>query len=129
MEKWQSKGISNSIYSSGSVFAQKLLFSYVKDNTSSDANSSLDKKALVHQWWDTLNAGPKMESYSYEKIAKGLDKDVKNVLFFSDNVKEIQAATEAGMQAIVVERPGNSPLKDEDRTVYQVITSLDQVGL
>lgn len=129
MEKWQAKGISDSIYSSGSVFAQKLLFSYVKKDDSSDSNASVDMKALVHDWFDTVNAGPKMERGSYEKIAKALGKDVEKVLFFSDNVKEIQAATEAGMQAVVVERPGNSPLKDQDRTVYQVITSLDQVTL
>ena len=124
LQKWHEKGLGLSIYSSGSVFAQKLLFGHVKDG-----GSSIDRCGLITSWFDTVNAGPKTHTDSYEKIVRSMGKDVGQVLFLSDNVKEIQAATEAGMKAIVIEREGNSPLKQEDRTVYQVVTSLDQIEL
>lgn len=124
LQKWHEKGLSLSIYSSGSVFAQKLLFGHIKDG-----NSSIDRRDFITSWFDTVNAGPKTHTESYEKIAKSLGKEAGHLLFLSDNVTEIQAAIEAGMKAVVVEREGNSPLKQEDRTVYQVITSLNQIEL
>ncbi|KAK5083972.1 enolase-phosphatase E1 [Lithohypha guttulata] len=129
MQKWHDKGLSNSIYSSGSVFAQKLLFGHVKDKSSSNPGASINRQDLIHEWFDTVNAGPKTQTGSYEKIAEALVREPAKILFLSDSVTEIQAAMEAGMRTIVVERPGNSPLLDEDRTVYQVVQSLDQLDM
>jgi enolase-phosphatase E1 len=42
---------------------------------------------------------------------------------------EIQAAKEAGMQAIVVDRPGNAPLSEADRQKFIIITSLDELNI
>lgn len=37
---------------------------------------------------------------------------------------EAEAATAAGVYAVVVDRPGNAPLSEESRSTYPVITSL-----
>ena len=51
------------------------------------------------------------------------------VLFLSDNVKEIDAALEAGMEAILVDRLGNAPVPDTDRARLDVVESLSDVNL
>jgi enolase-phosphatase E1 len=51
------------------------------------------------------------------------------VLFLSDNVKEVDAAIEAGMQSILVDRPGNAPVSDADRSRLHVVASLDEIKL
>lgn len=51
------------------------------------------------------------------------------VLFLSDNVSEVKAAREAGMEVGLVERQGNVPLTEEDRTTYPVLRSLDEVTI
>lgn len=49
------------------------------------------------------------------------------ILFLSDNVKEVDAAIEAGMKSIVVDRPGNAPVSAEDRKRLEVVESLDSI--
>lgn len=51
------------------------------------------------------------------------------MLFLSDNVKEIEAATEVQMKAIVVDRPGDAPLSEADRERFAVIQSLEEIAL
>ena len=51
------------------------------------------------------------------------------ILFLSDNVKEVDAALAAGMEAILVDRPGNAAVSEEDRARLHVIQSLDEVDL
>ena len=51
------------------------------------------------------------------------------ILFLSDNVKEIDAALEASMKAILVDRAGNAPVPDADRARLNVVESLDEVTL
>lgn len=50
------------------------------------------------------------------------------ILFLSDNVKEVDAAIEAGMHSLVLDRPGNNPLFEADRERLKVVTSLDEVN-
>jgi len=54
---------------------------------------------------------------------------VAHILFLSDNVKEVQAALAAGMQAVVVDRPGNALLSDDDRATFKVVETFIQVQL
>lgn len=79
--------------------------------------------------FDTVNAGPKLNETSYERIAEELGKGPTELLFLSDNVHEVRAAIRAGMHAVVVDRPGNAPLSEQDRHELKVIASLDQVEL
>ncbi|KAK3302085.1 HAD-like domain-containing protein [Chaetomium strumarium] len=110
------------IYSSGSVAAQKLLFQHT------NAEPVADLTPLITDFFDTVNAGPKTERASYEKIAaKYPEVPVGRWLFLSDNVKEVEAAKEAGMQSVVVERQGNAELSEEDKSKHRVIRSFDEL--
>lgn len=117
------------IYSSGSVFAQKLLFGHIKDTTSDDPKATVDLRDLISDWFDTTNAGLKMEATSYSKIAEVLGQQPAEILFFSDNVKEVQTAEQAGMKAVIVDRPGNAPLSEEDKKGRKVVEALDEISL
>jgi enolase-phosphatase E1 len=55
--------------------------------------------------------------------------DAGDVLFLSDNVKEVDAAIAAGMRSIVVDRPGNAPLADADRQRLKVVESFNDLEL
>jgi enolase-phosphatase E1 len=79
--------------------------------------------------FDTVNAGPKTERGSYERIADELGAPPAHVLFLSDNVNEIRAAEAAGMEAVVVDRPGNAPLSEGDRAELRVVRSLDEIEM
>lgn len=86
-----------------------------------------DLNGLFLARYDTSNAGPKMESSSYVRICVEMRVDADRVVFLSDNVNEIRAAKDAGMKAIVVERPGNAPLSDRDRAQLDVVQSLEEI--
>lgn len=95
------------IYSSGSVPAQKLFFGHT------DANPS-DLRPLISDWFDTVNAGSKIDAASYRAIlAQHPDVSPARWLFLSDNLKEVDAALTAGLQSLPVVRPGNAPLPEE----------------
>lgn len=53
------------IYSSGSVRAQELFMAHVGDGQ----GGVKDMRGVVGGWFDTVNAGPKMENGSYAKIS------------------------------------------------------------
>ncbi|KPI40801.1 Enolase-phosphatase E1 [Cyphellophora attinorum] len=129
------------IYSSGSVFAQKLLFAHVQTpseaSTKTGSETALaksnsptrDLNPSVTTYYDTTNAGLKSSASSYSTIAKDLDVQPAQILFLSDVPAEIDAAIEAGMRAIVVEREGNKPLSEEERGRYRIVQSLQHLGL
>lgn len=123
--KWKDEqGKTLAIFSSGSVQAQKMFFGHVKDDSTGRIE---DVNGLFVDNFDTLNAGPKMDMSSYVSIAKALGRNEEEILFLSDNVKEIEAASQAGMRAVVVDRPGNAPLSVEDRQKFEIIESLEAV--
>lgn len=110
------------IYSSGSVEAQILLFKHV---AASDGTSE-DLTPFLNGYFDTINAGPKTVAKSYELIASEKAAEPSSLLFLSDNPLEIDAAKEAGFQTLLTVRPGNAPVSDEQiaQKEYKVITSL-----
>ncbi|EGP90004.1 uncharacterized protein MYCGRDRAFT_36370, partial [Zymoseptoria tritici IPO323] len=131
LRDWRRRGLELAIYSSGSVFAQKLLFGHVQAE-SSESGSHKKVEDLTElfgdeAWFDTTNAGLKTEASSYAKIAESLKPST--MLFLSDNVKEVDAAIEAGMQSILVDRPGNAAVSEADRSRLQVVTSLDEIEI
>lgn len=224
LKAWKKDGYALAIYSSGSVFAQKLLFAHVqtqqsqveveagdvdetpasstnkkrgrsddeaedladgvavpskkrlvndgeegatgattagaadndKDDVVGDATTATETEApvgttddltgLFQGWFDTTNAGPKTEEKSYEVIAEEMKVRMRfcvdgvwllifeqlkpqEILFFSDNVLEIEAAVKAEMQAVLVDRPGNAPVDESDAEKYRMVKSLDEVEL
>lgn len=122
LSSWHGKGLKLMIYSSGSVPAQKLLFSRT------DADPS-DLTSLISDWFDTVNAGPKTEKSSYEIITgKHPEFAAGEWLFLSDNVREVDAAIAAGLQSYVVQRPGNPGLPAGTQERLKVIESFDVLG-
>ncbi|KAH6850240.1 HAD-like domain-containing protein [Chaetomium sp. MPI-CAGE-AT-0009] len=109
------------IYSSGSVPAQKLLFRHTNGEPA-------DLTGKITDYFDTVNAGPKTEKASYERIAaKYPEVPVGDWLFLSDNVREVEAAREAGMRACVVQRPGNAELGEDVRGRLKVVESFEEL--
>jgi enolase-phosphatase E1 len=104
------------IYSSGSVDAQKLFFHH---------SSAGDLTPLIAGYFDT-RTGPKFEPASYAAIAKAMDTESSECLFFSDAIKELDAARAAGFQTRFVIRPGNPPV--DDAREHAMISTFDEMG-
>lgn len=94
LQEWNSRGLSLYVYSSGSVPAQKLLFSH---------SSYGDLTPLFSGYFDT-KVGGKKESSSYCTIVQQLGLSADKVLFLSDVVEELDAAKLAGMQTMLISR-------------------------
>lgn len=90
LRAWQHQGVQLYVYSSGSVYAQKLLFSY------SDFG---DMTPLFSGYFDTTT-GAKGDAESYRKITAAINLPAQNILFLSDIEKELDAARAAGMKTI-----------------------------
>ncbi|MEL6189691.1 MAG: acireductone synthase [Myxococcota bacterium] len=96
LERWGQSGLRVSIYSSGSVQAQKLFFGY------SEAG---DLSSRIHAHFDTTT-GPKRAAESYRKIAEALERAPATILFASDVGAELDAAKSAGFHTVQLVRPG-----------------------
>lgn len=88
------------IYSSGSVEAQRLLFRHSVFG---------DLTGFISNYFDT-HLGTKGEPTSYRAIADALYVQTAEVLFFSDAVRELDAARAAGCGTRLVIREGNAPI-------------------
>jgi enolase-phosphatase E1 len=104
MAGWRQSGIRLRIFSSGSVLAQKLLFAHTTHG---------NLCGLLEGYHDTTT-GPKRESGSYLKIASEFELAPSEILFHSDVVEELDAASEAGMKTGWVVRPGNKESATEN---------------
>ena len=91
------------IYSSGSVEAQKLFFRYSNHG---------DLTPMISAYFDT-RTGLKIAAASYAAIAREMRIAPGEVLFFSDAVKELDAAGAAGCGTRLVLRPGNEPVEEK----------------
>ena len=96
---WQAAGHPVAVYSSGSVPAQKLFFGH------SEAG---DLTPLVSAWFDTETGG-KREAGSYRRIVAALGVPAGDVLFLSDVVEELDAAREAGLRTVLLDRRQDYP--------------------
>jgi enolase-phosphatase E1 len=114
--RWHSRGVSVCIYSSGSVLAQKLLFT-------NSAAGDLSECLVAH--FDT-EVGAKGECQSYATIASRLKILPERILFVSDIVSELRAASEAGYQCLLSDRPGN---KQQPAHNFRAVASFDDVEL
>lgn len=94
---WRTEGRQIGIYSSGSILAQKLLFTH---------STAGDLTPLIDAYFDT-EVGPKREPDSYRRIASQLGVNCPEVLFISDVAAECDAAQRAGCLVRYSVRPGN----------------------
>jgi len=86
--KWHEQGIDLYVYSSGSVYAQKLLFGHTEYG---------DLNNLFKDNFDT-RIGGKMESVSYTEIVRQTGRPADQILFLSDVEAELDAARDAGLK-------------------------------
>ncbi len=99
IKEWKNKGYKIYIYSSGSVQAQKLFFSNTNyGNILNMFNGHFDTKI-----------GNKKDKSSYIKIAKEIGVKPEEIIFLSDDEKEIESSIKAGMRGIKVSREGDKP--------------------
>lgn len=116
LREWKQKGLELSVYSSGSVEAQKLLYGHSQDG---------DVRGLFSHWFDT-RIGSKQDVDSYRRILTCLACRADQVLFISDAIAELQAASEAGMEVVFSDREGNP---QRDPAGFNRITQLDQLAV
>jgi enolase-phosphatase E1 len=104
-----------------------------------------DMTPLFSAYYDTINAGLKQEPASYQRIIANEGIDPNAWLFLSDNVKgssylprlgcrltmasEVEAAKAAGMDSIVLVRPGNAALEDSVRDVHRVVDTFADIAI
>jgi len=99
LRRWHAAGHRLAVYSSGSVPAQKMFFGH------SDAGDLLP---LFEAFFDT-EVGGKREAASYARIATELGREPASILFLSDVVAELDAARDAGLRTVLVDRLQDYP--------------------
>ena len=104
LQRWHQEGFTLAVYSSGSVPAQQLLYGH---------STAGDLRPLFSHWFDT-RIGIKQEQESYIAIAKQMKVEATQVLFISDALSELEAASRAGMAVLFSDREGN-PGRDNGR--------------
>lgn len=97
LRRWHRDGYQLAVYSSGSVAAQQLLYRHSN-------NGNLE--GLFSHWFD-IRTGPKQQSASYGAIAKMLMLEPAKILFVSDAIAELEAASAVGMAVHFSDREGN----------------------
>jgi enolase-phosphatase E1 len=115
LKQWREGGLKIYVYSSGSVAAQRLLFSHTEQG---------NLTPLFSGYFDTTT-GSKQEAESFRTIARSIGLPAETTLFLSDHTGEIEAARRAGMHAVWVDRdPLSVPTGEPDR-----IRSFDEIVL
>lgn len=101
-QRWKTQGKTIAVFSSGSVLAQKLIFAY---------SSAGNLTQYISDYFDTT-LGAKREPESYLRISDALGFPPMEVLFLSDTIAELDAASIAGMSCKLSIRP-NNPLPEK----------------
>ena len=117
IEAWSRGGLEISIYSSGSIAAQKLFFGHT-------IQGDLLRYFRCH--YDTTT-GAKYSSESYQRIALDLGLPADRILFVSDVVAELDAARSAEFQTVLSNRPDNPPITSSHD--HRVITTFAELEL
>jgi enolase-phosphatase E1 len=99
LRAWKAAGHELYVYSSGSVAAQKLFFGYSEQG---------DLTALPSGYFDT-EIGGKREAASYARIATAIGRAPSDIVFLSDVVEELDAAREAGLRTVLLDRREDYP--------------------
>ena len=116
LRAWHGSGLPISIYSSGSVLAQRNWYAH---------SPAGDLTPWIAGYYDTANAGPKREVESYRTIAQDIGTDPGTLLFCSDVVAELDVASAAGWQVVRVRRSGE-PHAVED-SAYPEVSEMSDI--
>lgn len=114
LQQWRQDNLRLFIYSSGSIYAQKLLFGY------SDFG---DLNPLFEGYFDT-GVGGKKESASYRAIVEKMALPADQILFLSDVVAELDAAKNVGLQTVQLVREAGMETGE-----HLQVSSFDQIIL
>eukprot|EP00897_Mesotaenium_endlicherianum_P000305 jgi/Mesen1/10275/ME000785S09552 len=113
LSQWHQAASKIYIYSSGSREAQRLIFGYTNVG---------DLRPYLSGYFDTTT-GPKREARSYAEIALSVGVDSPaSITFCTDILEEAVAAKAAGVNAVLLSRPGNAPVPSNHG--FRVLTSL-----
>jgi len=115
LQAWHERGIALYVYSSGSVYAQKLLFGH------SDYG---DLNYLFSDYFDT-RIGAKVDAASYHEIVRAIGQDAGTILFLSDIAAELDAAKTAGMQTLWLVRQGEL----DERAAHPQVRDFQQIEI
>ena len=118
LRAWSDNGIRLAVYSSGSVASQVPWFRHAPQG---------DLTVLVEDFFDTVSAGPKKESGSYDRIAAALGVEPSRALFLTDHPDEVSAALAAGWQVVALDREGE-PWHGANFAA-PAVASFDEIGL
>ena len=114
LKRWHEHKRTVSVFSSGSVLAQKLLFGHT---------TAGDLTRYLSSYFDTT-VGSKTDPGSYQKIAGAVQSSTLEMVFISDVTSELDAAKEAGLQTLLCLRPGN---RAQPANTYESIRSFAEV--
>jgi enolase-phosphatase E1 len=115
LRHWHDAGLKLYVYSSGSVYAQKLLFGY------SDAG---DLMPLFSGYFDT-QIGHKREASAYQRLVAAIGLPAGDILFLSDIREELDAAQQAGLKTCCLVRENQST----DGLLHPWVTDFDKIAL
>jgi enolase-phosphatase E1 len=119
-KRWTEKGYKIFIYSSGSVEAQKLIFSYSTHGNLCEYLSG---------YFDT-NVGHKQEEASYQNILNEIGLKGEEVLFLSDIPAELDAAFSVSISCILLDRPNNpTKITNEIKQKFKVAKDFDEIEI
>ena len=114
LNQYKQNGIRIYSFSSGSVDAQKLLFSH------SDGG---DLTPLFHGHFDT-RTGNKTYKQAYLNILNTISLSPKQVLFVSDRLEELKAADDAGLNVVYMKRT-----EDQADLNYKTISTFNELKI
>jgi enolase-phosphatase E1 len=112
--RWRDQGRTISIFSSGSVLAQQLIFGH---------STAGDLTGFIRAYFDTTT-GAKQQAESYGRIAAALELPPPEILFLSDVEAELDAARLAGLQTALCARPGS---KLSSSSAHPFVQSFDEL--
>jgi enolase-phosphatase E1 len=118
LRRWHAAGHPLYVYSSGSMEAQQLLFAHT---------TAGDLSPLFSGWFDTRTGG-KREADSYRSLLGQIGRTRGEAVFLSDVVEELDAARDAGLDTVLVDRPEDYPMPrtaTEDTHGHRRVASLD----
>ncbi|HBK56638.1 MAG TPA: acireductone synthase [Xanthomonadales bacterium] len=120
LRRWHADGQRLYVYSSGSVPAQRLFFAHTEAG---------DLTPLFSGYFDT-EIGPKRASDSYRRIAAEIGCAPADLRFLSDVVEELDAAREAGLDTVLIDRREDYPTPRTDAASHghQRVTGFDALA-
>lgn len=114
LNKWYLQNIDLYVYSSGSVYAQKLFFGHSEFG---------DLTSIFKGYFDTT-IGAKREQNSYQTIADTIGVTPEHILFLSDVKEELDAAKQIGMNTYWLIREGKIP-EDTEHSVAKTFADIE----